>query len=194
MNKKDESEVLALSKQHINRVLFVGCFAVAIMAIFGAMFLYSGTVKGQESDSIGVGSNQSGTNASSANANSSQVDFDSNIEQIRGHLQQAVANKELGNTTLAKAHTLHPIDEIYSSIAAEIAAKDLGLNQSLSSSLDQLSNMVDNSTAEVFVTKASDIEGLLNETVAKVIPVQETESSGFNLMVVGNLLSTAENE
>jgi hypothetical protein len=40
--------------------------------------------------------------------NSTQVDFVSNIEKIRGHLNAAVMNKEAGNNTLAKAHTLHP--------------------------------------------------------------------------------------
>jgi hypothetical protein len=48
--------------------------------------------------------------------NSTLVDFSSNIEQIRGHLNAAVMNKEAGNNTLAKAHTLHPIAEIYSII------------------------------------------------------------------------------
>jgi hypothetical protein len=48
--------------------------------------------------------------------NSTQIDFASNIEQIRGHLSAAAMNKEAGNNTLAKAHTLHPIAEIYSSI------------------------------------------------------------------------------
>jgi hypothetical protein len=54
--------------------------------------------------------------------------------------------------------------------------------------------MVDNSTVEEFKSKASDINGLLNDTVGKVIPVQEINDSGFNLMVVGNLLSVANNE
>src|SRR5215211_2854811 len=47
--------------------------------------------------------------------NSTQVDFVSNIEQIRGHINAAIMNKEAGNNSLAMAHTLHPIAEIYSS-------------------------------------------------------------------------------
>ena len=54
--------------------------------------------------------------------------------------------------------------------------------------------MVDNSTVEEFKTKALDINGLLNDTVGKVIPAQEINDSAFNLMVVGNLLSVADNE
>jgi hypothetical protein len=151
-------------------------------------------VEGQESGGTEVGATQNATNMSSTVSNSSLVDFGSNIEQIRGHLDQAVANKEIGNTTLAMAHTLHPIEEIYSSIDVQIDATDPSLNQSLSSSLGQLSNMVDNSTVEEFRTKARDINGLLNDTVGMVIPAQETNSSAFNLMVVGDLLSVADNE
>ncbi len=194
MKMQDESKSLTSSKQHVNPVLFVACFAAGAMAIFASVSLYPGFVQGQESGGIGAGPVQNATNMSSSAPNSTLVDFDSNIEQIRGHLEQAIANKEIGNTTLAKAHTLHPIEEIYSSIAVQIDAADPGLNQSLSSSLGQLSNMVDNSTVEEFKSKASDINGLLNDTVGKVISVQEINDSGFNLMVVGNLLSVANNE
>jgi hypothetical protein len=194
MKMQDESRSLALSKQHINSVLFVACFAAVAMAIFASVSLYPGSVKGQELGGTEVGAVQNATNMSSSVSNSSLVHFDSNIEQIRGHLDQAIANKEIGNTTLAKAHTLHPIEEIYSSIEVQIESTDPSLNQSLSSSLNQLSNMVDNSSVEEFMTKALDINGLLNDTVGKVIPAQEINGSAFNLTVVGNLLSVADNE
>jgi hypothetical protein len=38
-------------------------------------------------------------------ANTTLVDFVSNIEQIRGHLEQATSNKEAGNNILVLAHT-----------------------------------------------------------------------------------------
>jgi hypothetical protein len=194
MKMQDKSKSTTSSKKHINPVLFVACCAVAAMAIFVSVSLYPRLVEGQESGGTEVGSTQNATNMSSTVSNSSLVDFGSNIEQIRGHLDQAVANKEIGNTTLAMAHTLHPIEEIYSSIDVQIDATDPSLNQSLSSSLGQLSNMVDNSTVEEFRTKALDINGLLNDTVGMVIPAQEINSSAFNLMVVGDLLSVADNE
>jgi hypothetical protein len=56
------------------------------------------------------------TSTTSQELNPTQVDLVSNIEQIRGHLNAAVMNKEAGNSTLAKTHKLHPIAEIYSSI------------------------------------------------------------------------------
>ncbi|HJY14941.1 MAG TPA: hypothetical protein VJ225_02845 [Nitrososphaeraceae archaeon] len=57
-----------------------------------------------------------GTDTTTTGLNSTQVDFVSNIEQIRGHLNAAVMNKEAGNNSLAKAHILHPIAAIYSTI------------------------------------------------------------------------------
>ncbi|MGA7370616.1 MAG: hypothetical protein WBX01_15925 [Nitrososphaeraceae archaeon] len=125
---------------------------------------------------------------------SSLVDFNSNIEQIRGHLDQAAANKEAGNTTLAMAHTLHPIAEIYSTIEAQIVSSDPNLNQSLSSFLNELSKMVDNSTVEAFRAKVTDLNGLLNDTVSKVIPSSQLSNSTFNLMMIANLLTVADNE
>jgi hypothetical protein len=148
----------------------------------------------QDQQTGGAGAEANQTESTSPQTNSSLVDFASNLEQIRGHLQQAVINKELGNTTLAKAHTLHPIDEIYGSIQVQIDASDPALNQSLSSSLNQLSGSVDNSTIEEFKTKASDINGLLNDTFDKVIPTQESNSTNFSLMVVADLLTVAETE
>src|ERR671918_262708 len=146
----------------------------------------------QQIEKAGPETNQ--TESTSPQANSSLVDFASNLEQIRGHLQQAVINKESGNNTLAKAHTLHPIDEIYGSIQVQIDASDPTLNQSLFSSLNQLSSSVDNSTIEEFRTKASDVNGLLNDTFDKVIPSQESNSTNFSLMVVADLLTVAETE
>ena len=182
---EDESNNLVLGKQRISNILVNGSFAIVAIAIFVSVPLYTVFVEAQGSESTEVGS---------STANRSLVEFDSDIEQIRGHLEQAKANKEIGNTTLAEAHTLHPIDEIYSSIEFQIGVIDPGLNQSLASSLNQLSNMVDNSTVEEFTTELSSINGLLNNTVAKVIPAQEISDIGFNLAVAGNLLSVADNE
>ncbi|HXW12562.1 MAG TPA: hypothetical protein VD694_07370 [Nitrososphaeraceae archaeon] len=42
-----------------------------------------------------------------------KLEFVYNIEQMKGHLEQAVVNKENGNNTLTQAHIQHPIVEIY---------------------------------------------------------------------------------
>ena len=126
--------------------------------------------------------------------NSTLVDFASNIEQISGHLNAAVMNKEAGNNTLAKAHTLHPIAEIYSSIEPQITNANATLNETLSTNLNQLSQMVITSSAKEFDTQSKKISGLLNQTIKQVIPSATTDNSTFKLGVVSNLLSIAGEE
>jgi hypothetical protein len=123
--------------------------------------------------------------------NSTQVDFVSNIEQIRGHLNAAVMNKESGNNTLAKAHTLHPIAEIYSSIEPQISNVNSTLNETLATNLNQLSQIVNTSSIDEFDTQSQKINGLLNQTVQQVIPTNIADNSTFKLGVASNLLSIA---
>src|SRR5918995_274796 len=123
--------------------------------------------------------------------NSTQIDFVSNIEQIRGHLNAAAMNKEAGNNTLAKAHTLHPIAEIYSSIKPQISNVNSTLNETLASNLNQLSQMVNTSSTDEFGTESQKINGLLNQTVQEVIPSETAGNSTFRLGIVADLLSIA---
>ena len=154
------------------------------------------------------GSNGTTTSAATANTtttttatvtatapNATFVDFASNIEQIRGHLDQAVVNKESGNDTLALAHTLHPIEEVYSSIEGPLAAQNSTLNQTLSVALQSLSSSVANSTAPQFKEQTATVDMLLNETMGAVIPSQELGSNNvFNASVIARLLGIAGHE
>src|SRR5919112_3265746 len=67
--------------------------------------------------------------------NATLVEFVSSIEQIRGHLDQALINKESGNNTLAQIHTFHPVEEVYSSIEDQLVNHNSTLNQTLSAAL-----------------------------------------------------------
>jgi hypothetical protein len=131
------------------------------------------------------------TSATSPELNSTQVDFVSNMEQIRGHLNAAVMNKEAGNNTLAKAHTLHPIAEIYSSIEPQISNTNATLNETLATNLNQFSKMVNTSSVDDFDTQSQKINGLLNQTVQQVIPNEIANNNTFKLGVVSDLLSIA---
>lgn len=42
-----------------------------------------------------------------------KLEFVYNIEQMKGHLEQAVVNIENGNNTLTQTHIQHPMVEIY---------------------------------------------------------------------------------
>jgi hypothetical protein len=44
---------------------------------------------------------------------SNKIEYVFNIEQMKGHLEQAVANKESGNVSLSQAHILHIIMGLY---------------------------------------------------------------------------------
>jgi hypothetical protein len=126
--------------------------------------------------------------------NSTQVDFASNIEQIRGHLNAAVMNKESGNNTLAQAHTLHPIAEIYSSIEPQISNANSTLNETLATNLNQLSQIVNTSSTDEFDSQSQRINGILNQTLQQVIPIETTNNSTFRLGIVSDLLSIAGEE
>jgi hypothetical protein len=126
--------------------------------------------------------------------NSTQVDFASNIEQIRGHLNAAVMNKESGNNTLAQAHTLHPIAEIYSSIEPQISNANSTLNETLATNLNQFSQIVNTSSTDEFDSQSQRINGILNQTLQQVIPIQTANNSTFRLGIVSDLLSIAGEE
>jgi hypothetical protein len=148
------------------------------------------TVFAQEQNNSNNTTGRSSSNASQT-LNSTQVGFVSNIEQIRGHLNAAVMNKEADNTTLSKAHTLHPIAEIYSSIEPQISSANITLNQTLASDLNQLSEMVNTSSIDEFDTQSQRINGILNQTLQQVIPANIADNNTFRLGVVSDLLSIA---
>ena len=95
--------------------------------------------------------NSSLTPSSSISLNSTNVDFATNIEFIKGHLSAAISNKETGNNELAQTHTFHPIHEIYTLIRNQISSADNELNNTLINSLNNLTSIVFKSTPAEFV-------------------------------------------
>jgi hypothetical protein len=148
----------------------------------------------QEEDNKTTTTADNTTNTTNLSSNSTLIDFVSNIEQIRAHLNAAMMNKQTGNNSLAQAHTMHPIAEIYSSIEPQIANANMTLNQTLASNLNELSQIVNSSTTDEFNTQAQKINGLVNQTVKQVVPVQTGDNSTFGLAVVTDLLSIASEE
>ena len=123
------------------------------------------------------------------------VEFVSSIEQIRGHLEQALINKESGNNTLAQTHSLHPIEEVYSSIEDQLVNQNSTLNQTLSGALQNLSSTVTNATLQDFESQIDYVNMLLNNSVQAVVPSSELNNNpAFNASVVGHLLHLAGHE
>jgi hypothetical protein len=171
---------------------FVG--AMVLLALLSSSGLYAPSFgvqqqqyQPQQSDTvIFVGSNENNTTTapSSANAttrvangtkmatilNASLVEFVSNIEQIRGHIDQALINKESGNNSLAQTHTLHPIEEVYSNIEDQLANQNSTQNQTLSAALQSLSSSAMNATLQEFESQTDHVNTLLNNSVQTVVP------------------------
>ena len=122
------------------------------------------------------------------------IEFVSSIEQIRGHLDQALGNKESGNDTLAQTHALHPIEEVYTSIEELIVSQNGTLNQSLSVALQDLSSSVPNATPEELRGQIDSINMLLDNSVQTLVPSSELTNPAFNASVVARLLHIAGHE
>ena len=127
--------------------------------------------------------------------NATLVEFVSNIDQIRGHLDQALFNMESGNNTLALAHTLHPIEEVYSSIEDQLANQNSTLNQTLSAALQNLSSSITNESLPDVENQIDHINMLLNNSVQAVVSTSQLEgNAGFNASVVARLLDVSGHE
>jgi len=185
---KIEHNSMALKKPYV-RVGFISAAALLLVLLSTSepQSNSTSTVFAQEQNN----NTNASTSTTSPELNSTQVDFVSNMEQIRGHLNAAMMNKEAGNNTLAKAHTLHPIAEIYSSIEPQISNTNITLNDTLSTNLNQLSQIVDASSTEEFDNQSQKINGLLNQTVRQVITSETEANNTFKLGVVSDLLSIA---
>ena len=120
-----------------------------------------------------------------------KLEFVYNIEQMKGHLEQAIVNKENGNNTLAQAYIQHPIVEIYDAIEAQLAAADSNHNTLLFNSLNQLSKNADNSDLAQFKKQTNGVNQILDEAIDLVAP---GDNSTFTLIVASWLLDAANTE
>lgn len=110
---------------------------------------------------------------------------------MKGHLEQAIVNKENGNNTLTQAHIQHPIVEIYDAIEAQLAAVDSNHNTLLFNSLNQLSKNADNSDLAQFKEQTSGVNQILDKAIDLVTP---EDNSTFTLIVASWLLDAANTE
>ena len=110
---------------------------------------------------------------------------------MKGHLDQAILNKENGNDTLTRAHILHPIVEIYDFIEAPLVTVDSNLNHTLYTSLIELSQNVENLDVSQFTEETEKSNQMLNDAIKRVVP---QENSTLNLIVASWLLDVANTE
>ena len=181
-------------------VIFGAMVLVTLLSSSGLYALTYGVPYEPEQQSatiIAASANQNTTGlASSPNGTSNVtfVEFVSNIEQIRGHLDQSLVNKESGNDTLAQAHTLHPIEEVYASIEEQLVSQNDTLNETLSVALQDLTSSVPNVAVEEFEGQIDSINMQLDNVVQTLVPSSELSNHAFNASVVARLLDIAGHE
>ena len=120
-----------------------------------------------------------------------QIEYVYNIEQMKGHLEQAIVNKENGNNTLTQAHILHPIVEIYDFIEAPLVTVDSNLNHTLYTSLNELSQNVEKLDVSQFKEETDKANELLNNAIEVIVPQNNIT---LNLIVASWLLDVANTE
>ncbi len=110
---------------------------------------------------------------------------------MKGHLEQAVVNKENGNNTLTQAHIQHPIIEIYDAIQVQLTSADSNHNTLLFNSLSQLSKNADNLDLAQFEEETNGVNQILDKAIDLVTP---GDNSTLTLIVASWLLDAANAE
>ena len=110
---------------------------------------------------------------------------------MKGHLEQAIINKENGNNTLTQAHIQHPIVEIYDSIEVQLASVDNNHNTLLFNSLNELSKNADKLDLTQFKEETNEVNQILNMAIDLIVP---EDNSTLTLMAASWLLDAANGE
>jgi hypothetical protein len=130
--------------------------------------------------------------------------FQSNIEQIIGHIKMAEFNKNANNNTLAYNHTSHPIEEVLSVITIPLSNEDKKLNDTYFKDLYTLSSLVVSSSPspaesnktskEEFNKQAQSSIELSNKVIETVVPAKVLNNTNHNTTVIQDLLNTSKEE
>jgi hypothetical protein len=132
-------------------------------------------------------------NAYASEMETEEEELAAQIEFIRAHMAQAVANKEANMIDLATAHAGHPIAEHFLMIAPEIKEHDEAMHDGLQASLDQLPNMVQTSSNDDFKQEIDRVDALLEDVMNTMIP-SEMKDAKFWIKVSIVVLEDAEHE
>jgi hypothetical protein len=135
------------------------------------------------------------SNASIAPAFADEVhtDFVTNAEYIKGHLEQAISNKQAGNLELTIAHSGHPIEEVFTLMEGPLSEESPQRAADLKAALEALPTAATSDALQAFTDKVNEINGMLDEAVT-VFAGDEATELGSVVIVISNLLETAELE
>ena len=186
LRDKHTTSIQYASKNFVSVAVGLIVASISMMSVLSSVDLASGQ------DELSIQDDLDTSNATPDSMDEdSAVAFKSNLEQIAGHLNAALMNKENGNDTLALAHAFHPVAEVYTLIEPIIANTNSTLNQTLSADLSNITDMVRFVSANEFSDAVTYAKQLLNETSDAVVPSQLRDNVTFNIRVAIDLLNTA---
>ena len=189
IRNKHTTSIQYATKNFVSITIGLILTSISMMSVISSVDLAYGQ------DELSIQGNADTSNATSDSMDEdSSVAFKSNLEQIAGHLNAALMNKENGNDTLALAHAFHPVAEVYTLIEPIITNTNSTLNQTLSADLSNITDMVRFVSAAEFSDSVMDVKQLLNETSDAVVPSQLRDNVTFNIRVAIDLLNTAVGE
>ncbi len=122
--------------------------------------------------------------------------FNSNIEQITGHIEKALFNKINNNETNTLGHALHPIEEVLSLVTIPLTSADANLNKTYFDSLYILSGLANpgNSTIDQFENQSNSSIDLSKKVIATVVPPNILGTAEHNASVIRDLLTISAAE
>lgn len=121
------------------------------------------------------------------------IDFGTNVEFIKGHLEQAIANKKSDQIELAIAHSGHPIEEVFTLIEGPLSEKNSQLSNSLKTDLEALATAANVDSASAFEQKVTAVRAQLDQAIEAVVG-ENVSDVAYNAGVIAGLLETAELE
>lgn len=127
---------------------------------------------------------------SPAFAHEEHEEFITNAEFIKGHLQQAIANKQAGEMSLAVAHSGHPIEEVFTLMKGPLEDVSEERAMDLEDALEALQDAVQTDTNEAFAQKVEDINGMLDEAI-QLYAGEEADETATRVAVIKGLIETA---
>ena len=132
--------------------------------------------------------------AQNINSKLSDYEFHSYIEQMIGHLNASVENKQNNNTMLAIAHALHPIEETLETINERLIQTNSSLSNELSNELKSYATSIGSNSLNEAINEKTKLTKILENSLEQSIPAEKMTNSGYILNVTAELINSAEDE
>jgi hypothetical protein len=132
--------------------------------------------------------------AQNINSKLSDYEFHSYIEEMIGHLNASVENKQNNNNMLAIAHALHPIEETLGTINERLIQTNTTLSNELSNGLKSFATSIGSNSLNEAINEKTKITKILEKSLDQSIPAEKRTKSGYILNVTAELINSAEEE